>query len=522
MAESWIGGGGGGSSSSTYRHRYRALPDSEMSDNVENEMGKKGVNTSAVGDEGYPGALLFNISTFILPAIYATLSKLWIAQIDSKMVVTTDTWTYISTVTEVINEGLPRASFVIIGDRTSRTITSRIGISNTLIIFQAVLGTLMSVIIAGAAQRFTDTFVPVEVREESVTYVRISAFGSLFGAVDYAVSCATRALDRPDVPLLISTVKTALNIILDLLILSNVRVGHADVDVNTQAIIRLSCDSAGALAGVCYFMYEARKLWIHRPDGEVGSRKPSVLALVTLARQGWYTFLESCVRNVLYLWLISGIVAMGSDYATAWGVFNTIRWGLVMVPVQALEATSSTFVGHAWGVWRHKVGIDTRKPKASRRDIRMIMKPALISVGIALLIEVPLCFTMSLWGTQPFARWLSGSDSVAGITEYMWRTIDWCYIFYAVSTQLASILLATRPRWYLGQSLLSNLFWVLPWAIVVEVIELNKDTAWKWHAIVFGGSLVVSFVIILVVLGAWAWRLMSGRSRLSPVYLVER
>ena len=63
-------------------------------------------------------------------------------------------------------------------------------------------------------------------------------------------------------------------------------------------------------------MYETRQLWIHRPEGETGSRKPSVLALVTLGRQGWYTFVESCIRNVLYLWLISGIVAMGSDYAT--------------------------------------------------------------------------------------------------------------------------------------------------------------------------------------------------------------
>lgn len=117
------------------------------------------------------------------------------------MVVTTDTWTYISTVTEVINEGLPRASFVIIGDRTSRTITSRIGISNTLIIFQAVLGLLMSVIICSAAQRFTDTFVPIEVRKESITYVRISAFSSVFGAIDFAVSCATRALDRYAQPL---------------------------------------------------------------------------------------------------------------------------------------------------------------------------------------------------------------------------------------------------------------------------------------------------------------------------------
>ena len=41
----------------------------------------------------------------------------------------------------------------------------------------------------------------------------------------------------------------------------------------------------------------------------------------------FFIFVKSAIRNALYLWLISGIVVMGSDYATAWGVFNTIRWG---------------------------------------------------------------------------------------------------------------------------------------------------------------------------------------------------
>ena len=49
------------------------------------------------------------------------------------------------------------------------------------------------------------------------------------------------------------------------------------------------------------------------------------------------------------------------------------------------------------------------------------MRPAFISVGAALLIEIPLCITMSIWGTESFARYLSGSDKVAKITEYMWR-----------------------------------------------------------------------------------------------------
>lgn len=121
-------------------------------------------------------------------------------------------------------------------------------------------------------------------------------------------------------PLVISTVKTALNIILDILLLK-VRVGNLDVDVNTQAIIRLSCDAAGAAAGLGFFLYETNVLFHNRPVDEVESRKPSRWALWTLTRQGCYTFVESLIRNVLYLWLISGIVAMGSDYATVGGNF---------------------------------------------------------------------------------------------------------------------------------------------------------------------------------------------------------
>ena len=41
----------------------------------------------------YTGAVLFNAATFLLPAVYGTLAKLWIAKIDSSMVATTDVYT---------------------------------------------------------------------------------------------------------------------------------------------------------------------------------------------------------------------------------------------------------------------------------------------------------------------------------------------------------------------------------------------------------------------------------------------
>ncbi|KAH0154892.1 hypothetical protein KCU67_g8890, partial [Aureobasidium melanogenum] len=453
----------------------------------------------------YTGTFAFNICAFILPALYGTLSKLWVANIDSSMVVTTDVYTYIEVVAEVINEGLPRASWLIIGDRANRSISARYSLSFTLVIVQSILGLIMSIAFVGAAKQFASGFVPVEVRTASLTYVRISAFSSLSSAIETAVSTSTRALDKPDVPLIISTVKFLINIILDLLIISKVHVGNFTPTVNMQAATQLACNMAAPFLGLAYFCFFTFRL-DQRPfvTSQAESVRPSLRCLVTLARPGILTFAESAIRNTLYLWLVNGIVAMGSDYATAWGV-------------QALEATTLTFIGHFWGEWRKETDGE-RKPKASRRQLYHIIRPALLSCLIALAVEIPLCIFMSEYGARRFAFHLSESSTVAQITAHMWRTIDWCYIFYALSTQLAAILLATRPRWYLYQNLISNLLWVLPWAIVVSKANITPSDAWTYHSIVFGGSLVFSFFDVLIVDLVWLWSLLRGNMRLPKIY----
>ena len=175
------------------------------------------------------------------------------------------------------------------------------------------------------------------------------------------------------------------------------------------------------------------------PQGLEQKPRLSIESLKILVRPGVWTFLESALRNSIYLWLVSGIVAMGSNYATAWGVFNTIRWGIVMVPVQALEASTLTFVGHVWGQWRAEKGAEVTKPKASKKDLHRklnlfqriaraasltvqgIIRPAIVSCGFALAVELTFVIFLTIWGIQKFAFYLSESEEVARITEHMWR-----------------------------------------------------------------------------------------------------
>jgi hypothetical protein len=250
------------------------------------------------------------------------------------------------------------------------------------------LGLIMSIVFATSATRFAATFVPEPIRDASLKYIRISAFSVLTSAVEVSVGAATRSLDRPDVPLMISAVKVTVNIVLDLVFMSPFRPAKINPTVNTQALLQLLCGIIAALAGLAFYLQRMWRLLRAEDEAELtrmasatnsagtiaGSASkriaPSRTALLVLARPGIYTFIESAFRNAIYLWLISGVVAMGLTYATAWGVFNTIRWGLVMVPVSAFGASANTFVGHAWGERRRIWGVGENRPVASRADLR--------------------------------------------------------------------------------------------------------------------------------------------------------
>ncbi|KAK5947015.1 hypothetical protein PMZ80_001161 [Knufia obscura] len=278
--------------------------------------------TKTLSRRGFSGTVLINFVAFLLPALYGTLSKYWVSEIDGSMVVTVDSYTYIGVVAEVINEGLPRAAWLIIGDNASRSLSSRIGLSQTLIAFQSLLGLTVSLIIVGAARNFAGAFVPVEVREVSLTYVRLSAFSTFSSALEYATANATRALDRPDVPLVISISRFLINIVLDLLVISPFHVGSFTPSINTQGAVRLACDMVAAFAGLLYFIWIVFNL--RRKQAVESVSRPSLPAFLVLLRPGLMTFAESAIRNTLYLWLVANVVSLGADYATAWGVFNTI------------------------------------------------------------------------------------------------------------------------------------------------------------------------------------------------------
>jgi hypothetical protein len=377
---------------------------------------------------------MFNLGAFFLPALYSTLSKLWVANIDSSQVVLTDVYTYIGIVAEVLNDEFPRSAWHIIGDKNTRSLHSRLNLAYTLMIATATQAFVLMIIFLAYPQSLASAFVPEEVRGISLIYVRLSSVQFLTSATEAALSSSTRALDNPDVPLIFSSAKFAINIVLDLLIISKFHVTKREPTIVSQAIVRLVCDIASVVAGLLYFYLMVARNVQKEPDGRENLRI-GFPEFITLLKPSVYTFTESAIRNAIYLWLVNRIIQMGDTYATAWGVFNTIRWGLVMVPVQALESSTLAFVGHAWAAFR--ASSDTSHPRASRKEIMsefdtdeeelsLTWRYSDTPTSIAVIRDRPhfeavVCIALSIRGIDGFAYYLSNSRDVAAITQKMWR-----------------------------------------------------------------------------------------------------
>ncbi|KAJ5377284.1 uncharacterized protein N7496_004693 [Penicillium cataractarum] len=244
---------------------------------------------------------MFNLGAFFLPALYSTLSKLWVANIDSSQVVLTEIYTYIGIVAEVLNDAFPRSAWHIIGDKSTRSVRSRFNLAYTLMIVTAAQGFILMIVFLAYPQSLAKAFVPEEVQGISLTYVRLSSVQFLTSATEAALSSSTQALDNPDVPLIFSSAKFVINIVLDFLVISKFHVTKQNPTIVSQAVVRLVCDIVSVVAGLLYFSLMVARKVQKEPDGRE-HLSIGFSAFMTLLKPSVYTFTEFAIRNAIYLW----------------------------------------------------------------------------------------------------------------------------------------------------------------------------------------------------------------------------
>ena len=263
----------------------------------------------------------------VCPAIYNTIRTYFVGQIPNE-------WSYsiagqlqwVSLLYEIINEAIILPLFFFLGMKflSKEEFTNRL---KTGLLLSAIIFGIFSIIII----IFTNTLLHLmatspEIIPASIPYIRLEAIANIF-AVSYSfVGVALVVIGKDTYVYLLTGCKLLLSIILDILFLSNYSFS-----------LQLGVNGIGVSNIISNILLVAIALYLINKEGyKIFNKRPlNFLWIHNLAKIGGISGLESFVRNIAYMLMVSRMVNMVGEQGTYW-VANTFIWGWLLLPVLAL------------------------------------------------------------------------------------------------------------------------------------------------------------------------------------------
>lgn len=263
----------------------------------------------------------------LCPAIYTTLRTYFLGQLPGE-------WSYsiagqlswVNLIYEIVNEAIILPLFYFMGESVNdnKEFTNRIktGLFASVSVY-AVLSILIVIFIRpllGFMAASTD------ILEESASYIRIEAVANIFGIMYSFICVALVTIGKDKWVYLLTGVKLILSIIFDTLFISTLPIslnlgvngiGYSNIIVSAvlTIIVLVIISSEG---------YNLTKL-----------ERLSFAWMKNFVKIGSISGLESFVRNIAYMLMVSRMVNMVGEQGTYW-VANNFIWGWMLLPVSQL------------------------------------------------------------------------------------------------------------------------------------------------------------------------------------------
>lgn len=260
----------------------------------------------------------------LCPALYTTLRTFFLGQLPGE-------WAYsiagqlswVNLIYEIVNEAIILPLFFFIGKVVSdkKEFTNRI--KTGLLISLGIYSVLSALILLFAEPLLALMATSPDLIKESAAYIRIEGIANVFGILFSFISVALVALGKDRFVYVLTAVKLVLCVTFDTFFVSTLPVslnlgvngiGASNIVVNALLFVTAS----RILAKQGYSIFKKEKLtfaWIK-----------------DFAKVGGISGLESLVRNVAYMLMVSRMVNMVGEQGTYW-VANNFIWGWMLLPV---------------------------------------------------------------------------------------------------------------------------------------------------------------------------------------------
>lgn len=263
----------------------------------------------------------------LCPTLYTTLRTFFLGQLPGD-------WAYsiagqlswVNLLYEVINEAIVLPLYFFLGkavaDKDEYTNRVRSGLLVSLGIY-----TVCSVLVMTFVHPLL-SFMAVshDIISESASYIRIECIANIFGILYSFICVALITIGKDKLVYAITAAKLLLSLILDTLLVSSLPVslkcGVNGIGISNIISNLILFVVAAVLISRCgYHIFERKKL--------------SFIWMKDFLRVGSISGLESFVRNIAYMLMVSRMLNMVGEQGTYW-VANNFIWGWMLLPVTQL------------------------------------------------------------------------------------------------------------------------------------------------------------------------------------------
>ena len=260
----------------------------------------------------------------LCPAIYTTLRTFFLGQLPGE-------WSYsiagqlswVNLIYEIVNEAIILPLFFFIGNVVSdkKEFTNRI--KTGLLISLGVYSVLSVLILIFAEPLLSAMAASPDIIKESAAYIRIEAVSNIFGILFSFVSVALVTLGKDRFVYILTGVKLVLCVVSDTFFVSTLPVS-LNLGVNGIGVSNIIVNA---------LLFVTAILILAKQGFRVFSRgKLSFSWAKDFAKIGGISGLESFVRNIAYMLMVSRMVNMVGEQGTYW-VANNFIWGWMLLPV---------------------------------------------------------------------------------------------------------------------------------------------------------------------------------------------
>ncbi len=263
----------------------------------------------------------------LCPTLYTTLRVFFLGQLPGE-------WSYsiagqlswINLIYEVINEAIILPLYFFMGaaltDKEEFAGRIRSGLLVTFCVY-AVCSAFVVIFINPLLQFMA---VSTDILEESASYIRIECLANVFGILFSFLLVSLVSIGKSKFVYVITGAKLILSIVLDTLLVSNL---SFSLKLGVNGIGVSNCISNLILFIVAFLL-------IQRSGYPIWSKaKLSFAWMKDFLKIGGVSGLESFVRNLAYMLMVSRMVNMVGEQGTYW-VANNFIWGWLLLPINQL------------------------------------------------------------------------------------------------------------------------------------------------------------------------------------------